>query len=324
MTRLDDFQIRIYCVLDVCHQTLCELLKILSLQHEAVKSSDPNIALATIFKLDVSARKLIESHVSQMMYQDNKIFSENEIFIDDLDIPMLCSILSSVDFPTKQDRCQQPCLETHYLGNCCTDCEHLRHICKKKKCQICKKFKSSNKYSEIQGAIKLMKMIQHAFAHSTTAELENFLNGTLVLPGFPFCTDWRSLWTIINQCIKDCKVYICNSNVSSKSCKKLENIMSTMQLLLEKHDLAETFQMNISKQMQFLKHELEECKGDVKSLTEIFRRRSRNEDVKANSIMFAQKIASNGKHFTVGSFRLISTNPCQGLSEKILQTFTSC
>ena len=145
---MNELETRFKYVLALFHETLCDLVKVLSLKHPQHKSlgKDSNIALSEILQ----PVKNIERIIRSINYPQNhtKIFQNNTIRptidIDNLDITILVDIALKIQgFLTNRyiEKLKKvPCISASHgtlkcCNNCCHDCGTCRQrLCKKKCC----------------------------------------------------------------------------------------------------------------------------------------------------------------------------------------------
>ena len=147
---MNELETRFKYVLALFYETLCDLIKVLSLKHPHHKSlgKDSNIALSEILQ----AVKNIEKIIHSIKYPQNhcKIFQNNTIRptidIETLDITILVDIALKVQgFLTNRsiEKLKKvPCISASHgtikcCNNCCHDCRKCgQRRCKKKCCTL--------------------------------------------------------------------------------------------------------------------------------------------------------------------------------------------
>ena len=140
----NDLETRFKYVLALFHETLCGVMKVLSLKHPHHKSlsKDSNIALSEILQ----AVKNIEKIIRSINYPQNhsKIFQNNKIKptidIDNLDVTILVDIALKIqDFLTNRyiEKLKKvPCTSAlHGTIKCCNNCCHDCQICGQRRCK---------------------------------------------------------------------------------------------------------------------------------------------------------------------------------------------
>ena len=139
---MNELETRFKYVLALFHETLCDLIKLFSVEHSKSQSKDSNIALSEILQ-DV---KNIEKVIHSIIYPQNhsKIFQNNSIRptidIETLDITILVDIaLKLQGFLTNRyiDKLKKvPCTSaSHGTIKCCNNCCHDCQICGQRRCK---------------------------------------------------------------------------------------------------------------------------------------------------------------------------------------------
>ena len=143
MSNINDLQTRFTCVLTVFHETLCDVVKILSLGHPKSSGTDHHIALALILSDTPNLYKAVPSlsyreSFEKIYISRNKI--KSSIDINHLDIPILADISLRVqgfltNRITKTLKKKVPCTSSsHGKNRCCSGCNHECNICYKVIC----------------------------------------------------------------------------------------------------------------------------------------------------------------------------------------------
>ena len=153
MVEVHHLHSRFCSALGIIQESLCDLLELLSIQHNAAKSQDPNIALRNIFEASPNLIKLIKSLKYPCNYA--KFFDgpqvnppdikniKNSINISHLDVTSLVEVLTVIkEFPTyprqnilktlKKKKCQG--VNHQNVAKCCPVCDHKCVICLSNPC----------------------------------------------------------------------------------------------------------------------------------------------------------------------------------------------
>ena len=139
---MNELETRFKYVLTLFHETLCDLIKLLSLKHHKSQRKDSNIALSEILQ----ATKNIEKIIHSIIYPQNhsKIFQNNTIRptidIEIIDITILVDIaLKLQGFLTNRyiEKLKKvPCISAlHGTIKCCNNCCHDCRTCGQRRCK---------------------------------------------------------------------------------------------------------------------------------------------------------------------------------------------